>query len=84
MDTEELSTTTLEAALNQLMDTVVCGTGVVKWSVLNDPTTWTVHPECIHIHPSLYRVALKVLRGPGWHYKNTARWRYLVKRGARK
>jgi hypothetical protein len=43
-----------------------------------------VTPQYLYIHPNDYRLGMEVLRGAGWHYKNTARWRYLVKRGARR
>jgi hypothetical protein len=36
------------------------------------------------VHLCNLKPALKILRGAGWHHKHTARWRYLVRRGARK
>ena len=41
-------------------------------------------PTKLLVHLCNLKLALKVLRGAGWHHKHTARWRYLVKRGARR
>ena len=43
-----------------------------------------VTPTRIYVWPEHVKLALKVLRGVGWHHNHTARWRYLVRRGARK
>ena len=66
-----LSYAALEHTLNQLMDSYYL-------------QNLSLRPTKLIVRPELYRLALKVLRGPGWHYKHTARWRYLVRRGARK
>jgi len=65
---KNLSYDALEEALNEMMGNVAA----------------SLTPTKLLVHPSLYRIALKVLRGAGWHHKHTARWRYLVRRGARK
>ena len=40
-------------------------------------------PTRLHIHPCNYKMAIKILRGKV-HHTQTKRWKYLVKRGARK
>ena len=66
-------------------DSLIYGTGVarmVQWSIPSDPFSW--EPTWMYIHPRQYRLLKKVRRETFGHYKNTFRWRYLVKRGARK
>lgn len=97
-ETKNLSYAALEEVMQQLMDNakvlsaygpltrdlIQSGTGVVQFSVINDPKTWSFEPHYIHIHSNNFWLAAKILRGAGWHHKHTARWRYLVRRGARK
>jgi len=42
-----------------------------------------LRPTKLLIQPCLLKLALRVMRGPHWHYKATPRWRHLQKRGAR-
>ncbi len=81
----DLCEAALEEALAKVcVDVAATGSGVVHWSVLNDPSHWSFTPRFLYVDPKQIWIAQKVLRGHGWHYKNTPRWRYLVRRGARK
>jgi hypothetical protein len=48
-----------------------------------DSDTLSIRPNKLIVRADMYRLALKVLRGRGWYYRNTPRWKYLVRRGAR-
>lgn len=62
------------AALREMLDNLTIAVGPFLH----------LKPTRVLVHPSRYKLALKVLRGSRWHHKHTARWHYLVRRGARK